>query len=109
MKCFQEYSQYLQQKKEYDVDKTKVTKSLKMKKINYAQQKLQKIDQHIEVNEERSKWGWSPLCHLLKWYPLDFSLQRSWEHMKTKLQNIIIEMEKESQQLTLDTKCPHIV
>jgi hypothetical protein len=29
--------------------------------------------------------------------------------MKTKLQNIIIEMEKESQQLTLDTKCPHIV
>jgi hypothetical protein len=88
---------------EYDVDKTYAKKSLKMKKTNNVQQKLQKFDQHIKINEERSKWGWSPLYHLLKQYPLDYSLQSPWEHMKTKLQNIIIEMEKESQQLTLDT------
>jgi hypothetical protein len=31
-----------------------------MKITNYVQQKLQKFDQHIKVNEERSKWGWSP-------------------------------------------------
>jgi hypothetical protein len=109
MKCFQEYLQYLQQKKEYDVDKTNATKSLKMKKTNYLLQKLQKFDQHIKINEKRSKWGWSPLYHLLKRYPLDSSPQRPWEHTKIKLQNIINKMEKESQQLTLDTKCPHIV
>jgi hypothetical protein len=34
---------------------------------------LQKFDQYIEVNEERSKWGWSLLYHLLKRYPLDSS------------------------------------
>jgi hypothetical protein len=47
----------LQQKKEYNADKTNVTKSLKMKKKNYVIQKLQKIDQHIKVNEKKSKWG----------------------------------------------------
>jgi hypothetical protein len=34
---------------------------------------LQKFDQHIKVNEERSKWGWSPLYHLLKRYHLESS------------------------------------
>ncbi len=57
MKCIQEYLQYLQQKKEYDVDKTNATRSLKMKKTNYVLQKLQKIEQHIKVNEKKSKWG----------------------------------------------------
>jgi hypothetical protein len=99
----------LQQKKEYDVDKTNPTNSLKMKKTNYVLQKLQKINHHIKVNEEKLKWGWSPLYHLLKQYPLNSSPQCPWEHMKIELQNIITKMEKESQQLTLDTKCPHIV
>jgi hypothetical protein len=48
---------------EYDVDKTNAKKSLKMKKTNNVQQKLQKFDQHIKINEEISKWGWSPLYH----------------------------------------------
>ncbi len=44
-------------KNEYDADKKNATKSFKMRKINYVQQKLQELDQHIKVNEERSKWG----------------------------------------------------
>jgi hypothetical protein len=35
---------------------------------------LKKIDQHIKINEESSKWGWSPLYRLLKRYPLDSGL-----------------------------------
>ncbi len=83
--------------KKNDANKKNVAKSLQFFFVN-VQHELQKIDQHIKVNEERSKWGWSPLYHLLKQYPLDSGLQCQWEHMKTKLQNINIEMEKESQQ-----------
>jgi hypothetical protein len=65
-------------------------------KTNYVLQDLKKFDQQLKVNEERSKWGWSLLYHLLKQYPLDSSPQCTWEHTKAKLQNIIIEVEKES-------------
>jgi hypothetical protein len=49
--------------------------SLKKKNTNHVLQELKKFDQQPKVNEEKSKWGWSPLYHLLKWYPLDFNLQ----------------------------------
>ncbi len=73
MKCLQKYIQYLQHKKEYDANKTNAAKSFKKKKTKYVLHELQKFDQYIEVNEERSKWGWSLLYHLLKRYPLDSS------------------------------------
>jgi len=56
-------------------NKVNVAKSLKKKKTYYVLHELKKIDQQLKVNEERSKWGWSPLYHLLKWYPLDFGPQ----------------------------------
>jgi hypothetical protein len=64
----------LQQKKEYDANKVNAIESLKKKKTNHVLQELKKFDQQPKVNE-KSKWGWSPLYHLLKWYPLDSSLQ----------------------------------
>jgi hypothetical protein len=57
MKCLRKYLQYLQHKKEYDANKANAAKSIKKKKIKYVLHELQKFDQHIKVNEERSKWG----------------------------------------------------
>jgi hypothetical protein len=85
MKCLQEYLQYLQQKKEYDANKVNALESLKKKKTNYALHELKKIDQQLKVNEKRSKWGWLPLYHLLKRFPLDFGPQCLWEHTKVEL------------------------
>ncbi len=45
----------------------------------------------------------------VKTFPLDSSIQCPWEHTKAELQNIITKVEKESQGLTLHTKCSHIV
>jgi hypothetical protein len=57
MKCLQEYLQYLQQIKEYDANKANATKSFNKKKIKCVLHELKKIDQHIKINEESSKWG----------------------------------------------------
>ncbi len=53
--------------------------------------------------------GLVTIVPLVKTFALDSSTQCPWEHTKAELQNIIIEVEKESQELTLDTECPHIV
>jgi hypothetical protein len=66
MKCLQEYLQYLYKKKEDDANKVDAIESLKKKKIDYVLQELKKIVQQLKVNEERSRWGSSPLYHLLK-------------------------------------------
>jgi hypothetical protein len=39
-------------------------------KCSHVQQELQKFDKHVKAIEERAKWGWSPLYHLLKQLPL---------------------------------------
>ncbi len=57
MKCLQKYLQYLQHKKEYDANKANATKSFKKEKTKYVTHELQKIDQHIKINEKKSKWG----------------------------------------------------
>jgi hypothetical protein len=86
----------LQHKKEYDANKVNVIEFLKKKKTYYVLQELKFFDQQLKVNEERSKWGWSPLYHMLKWNPLEFSPQCPWQHTKAELQYIITEVEKES-------------
>jgi hypothetical protein len=70
-------------KKKYDANNVNATKSFKkIKKTKYVLQELKFFVQQLKVNEEKSRWGWSPLHHLLKRYPLDFGPQCPWNTQK---------------------------
>jgi hypothetical protein len=71
-------------KKEYDHKNVGVVKTLK-KKEDYVQQELHKFDKHVNAIEERAKWGWSPLYHLLKRFHVQVGPQCPWEHTKGEL------------------------
>ncbi len=50
-------------------------KNFEEKKHDYVQEELHKFDKHVKAIEERAKWGWSPLHHLLKQFPLQVGPQ----------------------------------
>ncbi len=85
MKCLWEYLQYVQLKKEYDEKNLGDAKTLEKKKKDYIQHELHKFDKHVKTTKERAKWGWSPLYHSLKQYPLQVGPQYPWEHIEKEL------------------------
>lgn len=109
MRCLQDYLQYLRLKKQYEELKEGALETLNKAKEDYVLQELHKCEQHIKATEERSKWGWSPLYLLLKQHPLPSGPQCPWVHTKEELQDIITELEKESEPFSLENECPHIV
>ncbi len=60
-------------------------------------------------HKKKAKWGWSPLYHLLKLFPVQVGPQCPWRHTKEELQNIMLEMDKESHPLSPNMECPHII
>ncbi|KAH9556486.1 hypothetical protein CY35_07G030600 [Sphagnum magellanicum] len=107
MRCLRDYLQYLRLKKQYKELKEGALETLNKEKEDYVLQELHKYEQHIKATEERSKWGWSPLYLLLKQHPLPSGPQCPWVHTK-ELQDIITELEKESEPFSLENECPHV-
>ena len=78
---------------------------------NYVKAKLDKFDTGEKIRAEEDKWGWSPLYHIFKEWPLSNFPNSPWAHTqeewvrleKTLLDNVSTEP------LSLEVECPHIL
>ena len=72
---------------------------------------LRNFDNQEKHDNEFKVWGWSPLFHIFKFWPVPNVVEGPWEHMEQEwsiFQNILVENAK-NEPSYLKSECPHII
>jgi hypothetical protein len=106
-----DYLNFRIQTREYETIVAAANENVTKLRNQFVQEKLNKFD-IVEKNRAKyEQWGWSPLYHILKEWPLPNFRKFPWAHTKEEW----VEIEKQLlentsvEPLSLEHECPHIV
>ena len=106
-----DYLEYKLRLQEYNATLEDANGNAEQQRAQYIKAKLDEFDNAEKSRAEEEKWGWSPLYHIFKEWPLSSAPNSPWAHTQEEwvgienslLQNVSIDP------LSLELECPHIV
>ena len=109
--CLKDYLNFKIQTREYEDIIVAAHENVAELRHQFVQEKLNKFDIAEKNRTEHQQWGWSPLYHIFKEWPLPNFHKSPYAHTQEEWVEIKKNMLKNAstEPMSLEHECPHIV